>query len=435
MRVIAVAILGAVGAGILAEYVLPSRYQATVLLKVSRSPMTGDATAIRPDFDFEVFKRTTAQLIKSPFVIRATLRKPAVARLEIVQKQQDPIAWLADNLTVDYPGDAEILRISMEGTRPEQLAMLVTEIKNAFLEEVVGEDTADRVRNKEKLAESVRRNEREIQQKSDAIRELEKKTGAGERAILLKRVALARLDNLVKRRATAEADIGELRMRLQVLSGQDAAAVKTQLSPSAVAVAVQKDPKAEKIITELKHLEKALDEEERRAREPNSRALERLKEAIAGLQKELDDQRSLIQADLEEKLTRPDGKDGFNKETLELQLKATAANWQALDQLVTKAVQEVQEIEESTAEIEAKKADVRGLREITDKMAHELKLMDMNMFMVNQRIVAIDESANVVRNNNLIRRSGSVGLAGMAGFFLAFVVAAWVQGRGMGRHA
>ena len=90
------------------------QYTATALLHVSvseqrlsfRRPVEASTTA------FEIFKGTQQQFLLSGVVLNAALRKPETANLVILEKEGDPAQWLARNLRIDYPGNAEIMRVA-----------------------------------------------------------------------------------------------------------------------------------------------------------------------------------------------------------------------------------------------------------------------------------------------------------------------------------
>jgi hypothetical protein len=47
--------------------------------------------------------------------------------------QQNTVEWLADALVVDFPNDADLLRISVSGSKPDELAKVVNAVTNAYV--------------------------------------------------------------------------------------------------------------------------------------------------------------------------------------------------------------------------------------------------------------------------------------------------------------
>jgi hypothetical protein len=80
----------------------------------------------------ELMKRNAMTLVKSRDTLSAALRQDPVRALAILQKQQNQVAWLEKVLEVDFPNDGDIMRIGMNGSNPEEMAILVNAIVEAF---------------------------------------------------------------------------------------------------------------------------------------------------------------------------------------------------------------------------------------------------------------------------------------------------------------
>ena len=460
------AILLGICSAAIAWFLTPVRSEATVLLKVWRATptLTNEMPqGLQQNQDFEIYKRTEAQLIKSHFVLEAVVRNPKVSKLPIVQAQKDPIAWLTSELTVDYPGDAEILRIAMKGDNANgQLVTLVTEVKNSYLEDIVNVEAAERVKAKTKLETSVRTSVQEIEAKSKTLAEMEKRLGAGERAKLQKRIALVRLEELVKRRAAVDSRADDIELQLAL----------TGLHVKAGDKATQPTGPVEADIEELKTQQQALKTEREQLEATIGTALARVEEAkkieesttgageAVALQKRvalahLDDlarRRAALESNLSDVelrlvLAQARGPEsGKNKsapgpkaaaapaedgpELLKTEREFLQKESARLQAQVQKALEDMSRIDETTSEIEAKKTEIRNLSEITNKMSHELKLWDLNMAMANQRIALIDDTANIMPTRYEPRRVIAAGLAGMIGFSVSLVVIAGLRSRG-----
>ena len=86
---------------------------------------------------FEIYKGTQAQMLTSDVVLVAALRKPEVAKLSIVQDEDDPVRWLAKNVKVELPLNTEIMKVSLSDTRKNEVAVLVRAVVDAYMNEVV----------------------------------------------------------------------------------------------------------------------------------------------------------------------------------------------------------------------------------------------------------------------------------------------------------
>jgi Mrp family chromosome partitioning ATPase/capsular polysaccharide biosynthesis protein len=92
--------------------------------------------------EFPTYRRMQAEWIKTRPVLQAALKQPHVSELSTVRAQSNPVPWLERDLKVDFPGDVEMLRISLSGTNPAELAFLVNAIMRAYLQEIVEKESA-----------------------------------------------------------------------------------------------------------------------------------------------------------------------------------------------------------------------------------------------------------------------------------------------------
>ncbi len=90
--------------------------------------------AARPP-DLEHHQQQQVSLVKSRPRLIAFLRDPLVADLPIITEQPDPVAWLESNLQADFRVAPEVLRIALSGDKPDELALLLNELREAYLRE------------------------------------------------------------------------------------------------------------------------------------------------------------------------------------------------------------------------------------------------------------------------------------------------------------
>jgi capsular polysaccharide biosynthesis protein len=124
---------GAVG------YFVPANYTAYALLEIrvfEPEPLTSETRTSSNSAEHSS-ENTPVTLIKSKPILQAALQRPGVAELNIVRSYEDPITWLEENLKVTFLGDTDIPRVSLEGTEPEELAILVNAVKDAHMEQGV----------------------------------------------------------------------------------------------------------------------------------------------------------------------------------------------------------------------------------------------------------------------------------------------------------
>ena len=125
------------------------KYAASAYLRIDagNSPLifkTADDSSGRGD-DFRLYKNTHQQLLVTPFVLNAALRDTQVASLDEIKSQEDAIGWLQANLKVKFPGDGEIMQVSVETVSRAGCVQIVNGVVNAFMQEVVQNERNDRL--------------------------------------------------------------------------------------------------------------------------------------------------------------------------------------------------------------------------------------------------------------------------------------------------
>jgi hypothetical protein len=235
-----------------AWYVTSVDYQAYALLKVaSVPPAVLERPAQGSPEQFSIFKRTQVQLIQSPLVLAGAVRDPSIQGLSLVQAHRDDaVSWLKGHLTIDYPDDAEIMRVSLTGSHPRELAAIVDKIVAVYFDEVVNLDKQQRIANEEKLRRAYERQIGDYEKELQALRVLESihKTSGSEQAELKKRLATEELDAAVAQRVTISEEIRRLDVEIAVAKDRAAAASREVRTAK---LAVAEEPQATQSLADL----------------------------------------------------------------------------------------------------------------------------------------------------------------------------------------
>ena len=136
--------LGAIALAAVAWYFCVPEYTADAFLQVSSTEQRVLFPTVDPVTKFDIYKGTQQQLLKNPLFLLRTLRKPEISALSIVREQRDDLAWLQEELKVDFPGSAEIMRVSMMGKKRTEIETLVEAVVEEYLSAVVGEEKLER---------------------------------------------------------------------------------------------------------------------------------------------------------------------------------------------------------------------------------------------------------------------------------------------------
>jgi succinoglycan biosynthesis transport protein ExoP len=126
------------------------KHSAAAYLRIDSSdrPLifkTADDAAARGG-DFNLYKSTQQQLVLTPFVLKTALRDPKVSSVEEFAELDDPVNWLKENLKVSFPGNGEIMQISIETRSPTSCVPIVNGVVDAYMQEVVMTDRNERLK-------------------------------------------------------------------------------------------------------------------------------------------------------------------------------------------------------------------------------------------------------------------------------------------------
>lgn len=143
------AVLFCVAGAAAAWFVFTPKFAASAYLRIDADnrPLifkTADEAASRAS-DFKLYKNTHQQLLITPFVLNAALRNDELKALPEINTQPDPIFWLQKSLVVKYPGDGEIMQITLETESPTACVKIINGVVDAFMQEVVMNERNDRL--------------------------------------------------------------------------------------------------------------------------------------------------------------------------------------------------------------------------------------------------------------------------------------------------
>ena len=198
--------LGMLLAGLLASVVwllVPIRFEAQALIKVSKVLPVVLQNVQNGGKDegeaYDIYKKTQLQLLKSNFVLSRAARKPEMVDLATMKEHKDdPVGFLESKLIVDYPGDAELMRVAIKGTRRDDLPIIVNSIVDSYMDEIVSGDKVARLKQKDLLTQNYSKNQEAFRQKSDKFKKFAREVGASssEAAQMRKRLADTQIANL-----------------------------------------------------------------------------------------------------------------------------------------------------------------------------------------------------------------------------------------------
>jgi hypothetical protein len=235
-------------------------FRVAALLHISYHPprVLPEAPQVRTSHrEFQVYRRTQAVLVKSHLVLGTALRNPKVAQLKLVQQREDPEEWLAENLRVDFPEDAEIMRIAVRGKPSEELATLVNAVTDAYLSEIVNKDQIKKLHRVDFLREMLSRQENNLRDKRKHLRVLTEQVGGqNPEAHTARQKANRELQARTRKELmNYKSQLRSLSMKLSAHESLQKAADKVTVPDNLVNQAIDRDPVVMRIRGKIAALE------------------------------------------------------------------------------------------------------------------------------------------------------------------------------------
>jgi polysaccharide biosynthesis transport protein len=103
--------------------------------------------------EFEILKNTHKELLLSSWVLEPVVspKDPDVKPLPIFQEKKDPVKWLSNQLSVSFPGEAEVMVVSLGLPEPADAAKIISAVVDSYSREVLYKERADRQERIKKL--------------------------------------------------------------------------------------------------------------------------------------------------------------------------------------------------------------------------------------------------------------------------------------------
>jgi capsular exopolysaccharide synthesis family protein len=404
---------------------LPKGYEAVAWLRVrdKTGMFTGGG---RDNAEYESYRKTQVQLIKSPFVLLSALRRPGIADLKTLQdEKKDQVGWLARSIQVSAPMESEVIQVKLRGESAAEVTQVVNAVTQAYLADVVDKEKGDRLERRDTIERQYKQNMAEVRRRRDEYNNLAKALGANDSIEVATQRSLL-LDHLGTLRAQLTAMQGNLSVLDAELAVLDAKARgdisdDEELPAEMLDAMLARDP----MIAELRDRLAALDEAmtfqaERSARGANDPAVRRLESQRASLMERIQQRgeelrpQIVAQMNLDAAGRRGTAADGPG--VLRMKRKMIAAELEAKSREFDKIAKEVTELGQANADLSARRSEIEQLEKVTENMGMQLQASEVDIAMP-PRVELIEEASPPEGSDQLFRSMLTI-LAALGGLGL-----------------
>jgi capsular exopolysaccharide synthesis family protein len=400
---------------------LPRGYEAVAWLRVRDKG--GMLSRGRDTAEYESYKKTQLQLMKSPFVLQAALRKPGVENLETLREAgADPVGWLSRGLLVTASPESEVVQVRLRGKKAEDAAKILNAVINSFLDDIVNKERTERLGRRDALEKKFKENMAELRSRRETLNNLARTLGtrdsaevANQRGLLLDHVGTLR-GLLVQ----TQREIAAIDAELWIADARESGEISPDesLPEEMVAAALARDPQIVELNGRLSGLEEAISfQEQRSARGGGEPAVRRLRAQAEELSQRVEDRRrELRPAIVAQLMGDAVGRRGETPTVLRKRREMLAKTLEETSQEFDKVSKEVTELGKANADMDARKVELEHLQRVTDQIGIELESQAIDLNMPNR--VTLIEPAGVPKGNDRLFRILLTSLAGIAGFML-----------------
>jgi polysaccharide biosynthesis transport protein len=405
---------------------LPRGFEAVAWLRVrDKSGMFGAGMG-RDNAEYEAYRKTQVQLIKSPLVLMAALRRPGIDSLGTLKGEEDKVGWLMRNVQVSAPMESEVLQVRLRGEDAREITQIVNAVTNAYLTDVVNKEKTERLRRRDTLERKYKENMAEVRSRLDVYNNLARSLGTTDSAEVATQRALL-LDHLGTLRAQQtqlQRDLALLDAELAVMDAKARGEITLEQSvpEEMVDAMVLRDPQFLQLRDKIADIESAVVyQAQRSSRGPNDPAVKKLQEMRDSMLQRLEQRREELKPMIVTQLAmdaagRRTGAAAESPVVLKMRREILARQLDETTKDFDKVADEVKLLGHANADLMARKQEIEQLMKVTDEMGVRLNTSELDIQMPNR--VELIEEASVPEGSDRLFRIMLTSLAAGTGLVL-----------------
>lgn len=411
---------------------LPRGYEAVVWLRIRAS---GTLLSEGRSAEYDAYRKTQLQLLRSPVVLNAALRKPGISSLRMITEQDDPQAWLARTIEPVVQGDSEVMQLKFRGAVAEETAKILNAITSCYLDDIVNKDRQDRLGRRDQLEKKFKENQTELRSRRETFNDLARTLGtrdsqevATQRGLLMDQLGTAR-----NRMVQAENDLERLEGEIAVYdlrkgeaaefagegeagAGEGEGADEAIASDDMIEAALSREPEIRALESQIAELTDAiLGQAERSARGMNEPAVRRM----VGRRQQILRQIEATKTKLRPQILGVIGSGGtvtgggvsprelaLRRQTLVKSIAKARATYEDISKQVV-------DLGNANADLENRKGEIDQLARVTDQIGLQLEATSLDLT-APPRVTLLEEAV-VPGGNDTLKRLLLAAIAGLAG--------------------
>jgi len=418
-------VLGSLAAALTYVF-LPQGFEAVAWLRVrDKSGMFGAGMG-RDNAEYEAYRKTQVQLIKSPLVLMAALRRPGIDSLPTFRGETDKVGWLQRNVQVSAPMESEVLQVRLRGENAQEITQIINAVTNSYLNDVVNKERFERLRRRDTLEKKYKENMAEVRSRLDVYHNLARSLGttdstevATQRALLLDHLGTLRAQQTHLQR-----DLALLDAELAVMDAKARGEITLEQSvpEEMVDAMVLRDPQFLQLRDKIADIESAIVyQAQRSSRGSNDPAVRKLQGMRDSMLERLEQRRDELKPQIITQLSmdaagRRSGIAAESPMVLRMRREILARQLEDASKDFDTVADEVKLLGQANADLVARKQEIEQLMKVTDEMGVRLNSSEIDIQMPNR--VELIEEASVPEGSDRLFRTMLTALAAAGGLVL-----------------
>jgi capsular exopolysaccharide synthesis family protein len=371
---------------------------------------------------------------KSQLVLSQALKDPKVANLRILQdiNPTEGAEWLEKEVQVDFTVAPEIMKISMRGMETDDLKVLVTAVREAYVREILDRRTVQRRSRLTVLEELVRKYETQLNQLRQAQKDDQDGGGANKNADVRGRTIFwfnQQLATYEKELLATESQLRQAKIKLAELQVREKNFAAEKIPDIDVTKALHQHKAVKAFKDEIMILEtKIADTIERSARGDKDPAVKALRDKAKLLQGQIDkvgtDKSADIRKELKEARRQELQRDIFSEES---RIQTLTVSAKVLTEDRDRVKGSLEQIGRHGAKLDTVQHEITHLEGTLKTLKHEQEAIKIQLEVPSS--VQVIEDATASRADPLLRRIMMTAGAALAGMVFALFGIAWMEYR------
>ncbi len=379
------------------------------------------------DASYDVYRATVVAYMRSPRVLNEAINDARIrgAAIPFLDKEQDKVAFLQQQLVVNYQGDSEILNVGLSlNEEGQQLKKVVDSVADAYQSVVLEQERIQRASIRDALGTHYREKEERIRGLLEETAQMRKDLGLTEGSF----DAGARLimnEYSLRLKARADAEKASIEAYTQYMLYQNMRGNKT-IEDAKIEAQLAADPNLGQLNQEIMIKQYQLRQLQQQTKRESSRQIDRVKNELVMLQQQLNQYKAQMKAQLSNTQT---GQPDPELAMMELQFRTTyGLNQQrilALDEQIAQLKEVLSSKSEKSTDLFVREAELEQEQIVAQDLAQRIDTWDIELGQNTERVSLIEPAVIIPGINRTqqyaIAGAGALGTFGLVCLGIAYL--------------